>query len=132
MSGDPIHIRRALIAPEAAPARAAPYLVELERTLTCPAISKQPVLLCLRYMPEKWTIPPAALKRYLAACEKEKPPSLELLGDMLVSDLHNELIPFFLEVELSYEEDGMRHRLLRQERQPDWEDDPLLKRLDHF
>jgi hypothetical protein len=129
---DPVHTRRALIVPEAAPARAAPYLVELERSLACPAISKQPILLRLRYMPEKWAITPAHLKRYLAACEKEKPPSLEILGDMLVSDLHNELIPFFLEIELSYEAGGTRHRLLRQERQPDWEDDAILNRLSHF
>jgi 7-cyano-7-deazaguanine reductase len=132
MATDPLHLRRALLAPKAAPRTEYEYIVTLTRALKPKKLTEASATLTLRYIPDRLLLSPPALKKYAAAVEKEPHASLEALADLITGDLHNELIPLFLEVELVLEEDGTLHRVLRQERQPDWDNPGLLARLHLF
>lgn len=126
-TSDDVLKRRALLNPAPAPGRPYDYVVELRQPLF--ARTKNPITLVIRYVPEKFILAPERLNAYLKQSEKMPHDSIEALADRMLSDLLNELIPFWVEILLEQQEGEVLHRVLREERQPDWDNPSLLARL---
>ena len=82
----------------------------------------------LRYVPDKLVLDPAALARYaghLMARDHDGPEGLALT---ILADLNNETIPRWVEVACA-NRNAPQHRVLVEDRQPNWDNPALLARL---
>lgn len=123
---DPTAERRARLATTENPARRLDYLVVLKGRLVLPKGrpgDDRPVE--LRYVPDRVILAPRALDAYLAALP---PDSLEALVATVLADLNNELVPRWVAVALA---DG-QHRVIAEDRQPNWDNPELLAHLAPF
>ncbi len=116
---DPTAQRRARLATAENPARRLDYLVVLKGQLG----DGRPVE--LRYVPDRVILAPQALDHYLAAL---RPAGLEALVGTMLGDLNNELVPRWVAVALA---DG-EHRVIAEDRQPNWNNPELLAHLAPF
>jgi len=85
-------------------------------------------LVALRYVPDKLIVEPDALARYvgqLAARDHDGPEDIALA---ILADLNNETVPRWVEVACAHRP-APRHRVLVEDRQPNWDNPALLGRL---
>ena len=85
-------------------------------------------LVALRYVPDKLIVEPAALAHYvgqLAARDDDGPEDIALT---ILADLNNETVPRWVEVACAHRR-APRHRVLVEDRQPNWDNPALLARL---
>lgn len=82
----------------------------------------------LRYVPDKLVLEPAALAHYaehLMARDHDGPEALALT---ILADLNNEIVPRWVEV-VCANRHASQHRVLVEDRQPNWDNPALLARL---
>lgn len=80
--------------------------------------------LTVRYVPDLAVLEPAGFAAYLAGLDG----GLEALAMAVLDDLNNELVPRWVEV--TAERDApFPHRVVIEDRQPNWDNPPLLGRL---
>jgi NADPH-dependent 7-cyano-7-deazaguanine reductase QueF len=120
---DPVLERRARLAPEDAPSSPHEYVVDVGGKVT-----GQKVHVKVRYIPEKKILRTSAFKNYLALLHHGEE-SLEMLSNIIFSDLINEIVPFWIHVSVSEDEEGIMHQVAIEDRQPNWDNPALLSRI---
>jgi 7-cyano-7-deazaguanine reductase len=95
------------------------------------AISQAHAGLLIRYVPDGVVLEKASLGAYLEIIANTEWASLEEIATTILDDLNNEVVPRWVHVGLSGPEDenGARHSVIMEDRQPDWENPDLLARL---
>lgn len=131
-----LNARRALLAAVASPGSSRlDYVVSLTGQVAY-AGDGAPLAIVLRYVPDKWTLDPAAFARYLAVLADANLPSIEAVGVALLEDVNNEMVPRWIQVVATTaggeEEAAERHGILLEDRQPKWDNPALLSRLRGF
>jgi hypothetical protein len=116
MIEDRLDVRRAALAPVAAPAGRIEYAVRMEAAFAGGE-------LVLLYVPDRHTLHPAALDAYLALLHPASP--TEEMGLMIMEDLVNELVCRWLRVTLTKK----GKTIILEDRQPQWSNPDLLSRL---
>jgi len=87
--------------------------------------------LLIRYVPDGVVLEKESLGAYLDVIASTEWTSLEGIATAILDDLNNEVVPRWVHVSLSGPEDenGARHSVIMEDRQPDWENPDLLARL---
>ncbi len=125
----PIERRRALTCRNN-PHSGLDFLVSLEGRLTSPAGR-----VALRYVPDRLILEPAAFHDYLALLAGREGPNAEDVAVAVLQDINNEVVPRWAQVRVAEESgsgdrnDGNGHRVLVEDRQPNWDNPALLSRL---
>lgn len=119
--------RRALLVTDANPGHALDYL----NTLTGSVGNADRIT--LRYVPDKLTLRPDAFSAYLDSFAALTAQPLEQLAITILEDVDNEVIPRWVEI-AAERNDGVSavHRVLVEDRQPNWDNPGLLARLERF
>jgi len=88
----------------------------------------------LCYVPSKLVISSQAFGQYLHSLDVATDMPLESLAHTILDDLNNELIPRWIQITLIANEQGLDrgHKILIEDRQPQWDNKNLLNRLSHF
>lgn len=124
--------RRNLLAPRANPAGHTDYVVQLDSALISASLSAE-VSVTIRYIPDRDVLDAPAMSEYWRVLGTAHWPSFEDLAVTVLGDLSNVLVPRWIEIVLSADQDGgsgdRGHRVVLQERQPKWRNDALLNRL---
>ncbi|PIW26187.1 MAG: hypothetical protein COW30_16300 [Rhodospirillales bacterium CG15_BIG_FIL_POST_REV_8_21_14_020_66_15] len=123
--------RRAVLEPAANPDRNIDFVSSLAGTMTALGGS---VGVTLRYVPDALTVTPAAFIAYLKALEGVEWPSQENLATTILQDVNNEVIPRWVQVTTRRgDADGApQHKVLVEDRQPQWNNAALLAHLDQL
>ena len=122
--------RRALIATGSNPDTRLDYVIGLEGSIDA-AENIVPIVINLRYIPDKVIVEPTSFSRYLEALASINWPSLEELAVTLLSDVSNEVIARWVHVSLSAQaRQGLHtHMVMLEDRQPKWDNPQILSRL---
>ncbi|CAK0741762.1 conserved hypothetical protein [uncultured Gammaproteobacteria bacterium] len=99
------------------------YLVRLNGTT-----GAQPMRVTVRYVPDRVIVVAGALTRYCELLDKafaseEAVP--EVLAITVLDDFNNQLVPRWVEITVT----GHGHRVVIEDRQPNWDNPVLLARL---
>ena len=93
----------------------------------------QPVTINIqvRYVPDKLVVAMDEIPDYFEALAVKADDPLELLAAIILDDLNNELIPRWLNITASLDENAgpVRHSVTFEDRQPNWDNPALLARL---
>ncbi|MEQ8226891.1 MAG: hypothetical protein RIA64_02305 [Rhodospirillales bacterium] len=121
--------RRAALEPGSNPDRNIDYVSSLSNTLSA---LDGTVTVILRYVPDTSTIAPAAFAAYLKTLESIDWPSHENLATTILQDISNELVPRWVQVVTRHADgtDMAEHKILVEDRQPQWSNPDLLAHLD--
>lgn len=117
--------RRSSLAVRPNPDAKLEYLVTLEGRIG----AVPPVLVTVRYVPDRQVLVPESLDAYLAGLAEAGWETLEALGVALLDDLRNELVARWLEVVAERQGPAGLQRVLLEDRQPKWDNPTLLARL---
>jgi len=118
-----IHVRRALLITRRNPNPAHDYLCDLSTRLDRYEIS-------IRYVPDKDLAQLEDLTAYFDAVFTHPDTSPEAFASLLLDDFNNELIPRWIQITLSLNSsDPMTHRVILEDRQPNWDNAYLIQRL---
>ncbi len=124
--------RRNLLAPRTNPAGHTDYVVQLDSSLVSASLSAE-VSVTIRYIPDRDVLDAPSMSEYWRVLGTSQWPSFEDLAVAVLGDLSNVLVPRWIEIVLSADQNaggGDRgHRVVLQERQPKWRNDALLNRL---
>ncbi|WP_420549371.1 hypothetical protein [Curvivirga sp.] len=101
------------------------YLVSLGSKLTDESCCIQ-----ISYVPDKLVLKPEAFEQYLHSFDDQDVLSLEALALNVLIDLNNEVVPRWVQVRAKSE--SSNHRVLVEDRQPIWENEELLSRIQKF
>ena len=114
--------RRALLQTVSNSNQASDFLVLLE----APCCEGQ-VQIRIQYVPDRWILPSTILQPYLAALPQGQCDQLEKLALTILEDVINELVPRWVQIVASEEvpQQGA-HRILVEDRQPNWGNQALL------
>ena len=127
-------LRQSSIATTPNPIPQTDYLCHLSGKLT--SSGGQSTTVDLRYVPDKWILLPAALADYLHALNTPAQEALELTAQLLLDDLNNQLVARWLQIVLTGPPepatDIAAHRILLEDRQPQWDNPALLQRIAGF
>ena len=108
------------------------YVVIHEGTLRTEAPARQ-IALALRYVPDRLILAAEALEAYFALLSAEPWSSLEEIAAAVIEDLNNQLLARWVQVTFSARPGPSgrheAHRVLLEDRQPDWDNPSLLTRL---
>jgi 7-cyano-7-deazaguanine reductase len=109
------------------------YVTSLSGEVNLAAVDK-PLLLQLRYVPDRVILEPASFIAYLAHLSVQDWDSLERLATTILDDMNNELVARWVQVTIDSGSatDGAprHHRVFLQDSQPNWNNAELLNRLD--
>ena len=85
----------------------------------------------LYYVPDKYVLNPISFEHYLMALDQTDWQNLETLALAILDDINNEVVPRWVQILIQSTNDksGNGHRVLVQDRQPNWDNAPLLDRL---
>ncbi|VAX02455.1 hypothetical protein MNBD_ALPHA03-498 [hydrothermal vent metagenome] len=110
------------------PYRNKTYVVSITQEIT---LNQKTYLFGLRYIPDKLILDHDGLADYLRQMLAHKTTKAEKLGHDILEDVTNHIIPKWIEVNLVDEENnqGQNIWVTIEGRQPNWENDALLKRL---
>ena len=126
--------RQSAIATTPNPIPQTDYLCHLSGKLT--SSGGQTITVELRYVPDKWILLPAALADYLHALSPPDREALELTASLVIDDLNNQLVARWLQIVLigppEAGADITAHRILLEDRQPQWDNPALLQRIAGF
>ena len=86
---------------------------------------------CFHYVPDKYVLNPISLEHYLMALDQTDWQNLETLALAILDDINNEVVPRWVQIliQSTNNKSGNGHRVLVQDRQPNWDNAPLLDRL---
>lgn len=120
--------RRAVLAPAPNPDRNIDFVSSLSGRLTALGGS---IDVALRYVPDALTVSPAAFTAYLRALEGGDWPSHENLATTILQDVSNELVPRWVQIvtRRGAADDVSEHKILVEDRQPQWNNAALLAHL---
>lgn len=118
--------RRAALAASANPAPRHDYAISLAASFAGP--DGTVLHLEVRYVPDRVIIRPDCLKPYLDRLSAGGG-GKEDLALAVLDDLNNEVVPRWIEVTISADSDGTAHRVVMQDRQPQWDNPALLERI---
>ena len=118
--------RRAALATSPNPAPRHDYVVSL--TSRFAATDGKTLSLELRYVPDRFVMQADSLTPYFdsvsaAGC------GLEEIAIAVLEDVNNEVVPRWIEVSVTADEGGIGRRVTLQDRQPHWDNPPLLARI---
>lgn len=110
------------------PHRNKTYTVSIVQEIT---LGNQIFLFGLRYVPDKLLLNHDSLAGYLEQILANNSKKPEILAHDILEDIIDQVIPKWIEVNLKHEENkfGQNVLITIEDRQPDWQDDGLLKRL---
>lgn len=87
----------------------------------------------LRYVPDAKTLQPARFTAYLETLESFDWPSHENLATTILQDVSNELVPRWVQI-ITHQDGGAdgspEHKVLVEDRQPQWNNAALLANLE--
>lgn len=110
------------------------YLCHLSGKLT--SSGGQTISVDLRYVPDKWILLPSALSDYLHSLNPPDKEALELTAQVVLDDLNNQLVARWLQIVLTGPRESgadiTAHRILLEDRQPQWDNPALLHRIAGF
>jgi len=94
-------------------------------------LNQQAYLFGLRYVPDKLLLNHEGLATYLKQKFAGEATKAEILAHDILEDITNHIIPKWIEINLVNEENthGQNIWVTIEDRQPDWQNDALLKRL---
>lgn len=120
--------RRAVLAPASNPDRNIDFVSSLSGRLAALGGS---IDVALRYVPDALTVSPTAFAAYLRALEGGDWPSHENLATTILQDVSNELVPRWVQIVTRRGgADGVpEHKILVEDRQPQWNNAALLAHL---
>lgn len=125
--------RRNLIQHADNPSSHVDYVITLRTELTL-ANQNTPVRVVIRYVPDKHIMTPAAMETYMRHVRQEGWDTLEDLATTIADDFKNELLTRWCHVLIKGDLiiDGIvgEHSIFSEDRQPGWENEKLLSRLD--
>jgi 7-cyano-7-deazaguanine reductase len=105
------------------------YVVELTGTVATGTVT-------VRYVPDRWLLDSQAFHNYLENLKNSNIETPEATGIAILDDFNNEVVPRWLQVTLALPGgDGTaraEHRILLEDRQPNWDNLPLLSHLRRF
>lgn len=84
--------------------------------------------LAVRYVPDRLIADPAGFAAYLRALAGPAGGGLEALALAVLDDLNNELVPRWAEV-TAERSAPLPHRVVVEDRQPNWDNPPLFARM---
>lgn len=127
--------RRGLIETANNPEPRLDYVVALEGHMAT-GDGTVPNAITLCYVPDRLIIDPASFGRYLKALSEVEWRSLEDLAVTILTDVNNEAVARWVHVTASTHEAGQsgldRHTVTLEDRQPSWDNAPLLSRLKKY
>ena len=120
-------LRREQLAAELAPETKTDYLITLNSETDA---SKTQIQLC--YVPDKYVLNPISFEHYLSTLYQTDWQNLETLALAILDDINNEVVPRWAQIVLNSGNDksSSGHRVLVEDRQPNWENVSLLRRLE--
>jgi 7-cyano-7-deazaguanine reductase len=118
--------RRAHLITDINPETATDYLVTLHGDAVTADASVR-----LFYVPDKYVLQPDGFSDYLSTLSQHAWENLESLALAILDDINNEVVPRWVQivVQRSNEQAEHGHRVLVEDRQPNWDNPPLLDRL---
>ncbi|HAA92490.1 MAG TPA: hypothetical protein DCS82_05920 [Rhodospirillaceae bacterium] len=121
--------RRAHLVTDTNPETAADYLVTLNGDAETTDASVR-----IFYVPDKFVLQPNGFAAYLSALDLEHWDNLETLALAILDDINNEVVPRWVQITVQRTTDGTEHghRVLAEDRQPKWDNPPLLARLSQW
>lgn len=119
-------LRREQLAAELAPKSKMDYLVTLKSETDS---SKTQIQLC--YVPDKYVLNRISFEHYLSTLNQTNWQNLETLALEILDDINNEVVPRWAQIVLNSANDKSSngHRVLVEDRQPNWENVSLLRHL---
>ncbi len=91
------------------------------------------VQILIQYVPDRLILPEGILPTYLAALPQSQCDQLEKLALTILEDVNNELVPRWVQIVASEEVSQQgAHRVLVEDRQPNWANQTLLTRVRHL
>ncbi len=113
------------------PNREVDYVVFLGGTVRPRGVAT-PLSVTLRYVPDRLILESGGWQRYLAALSAESMSALEELAARVLFDASNEVVPRWLSVVVSDDTSGPSHKVVVEDRQPNWDNPDLLRRIPHI
>lgn len=92
-------------------------------------VPRSQVRVVLRYIPGKRMIEHRSWDAYLGALGELLPEGIEAIAYAILEDLNNELVPRWVEILVELDSG---HKILLEDRQPNWDNPALLARLAPF
>jgi len=127
--------RRSLISTARNPDARIDYVADLDGQIPG-AGGVEPMLVSLRYVPDRLVLVPASYGAYLDALQDNDWSSLEHVAVTVLDDINDEVVARWVQVRISGPESGhadiLRHNVLVEDRQPGWDNQALLSRLKQF
>lgn len=125
--------RRKLLITAANPAQRLDYVITIARKLSLGSGAGEAAL-ALRYIPDRLILDQAAIAAYMRALEQLAGTGLEALAHTLLDDISNELVPRWVEVNLTQtaaptDAPGTFYTVTMEDRQPNWSNPQVLSRL---
>jgi len=120
---------RALLTIQPNPGGRLDYVVELTGAVGAGTVT-------VRYVPDKWLLDSQAFHNYLENLKNSNAETPEAIGIAILDDFNNEVVPRWLQVTLALpggdETARAEHRILLEDRQPNWDNPSLLSHLQRF
>jgi 7-cyano-7-deazaguanine reductase len=124
--------RRKLLAPIPNPDTDHEIMVQLERLVTFPENQKS-INVRIMYVPDRLVLPSENLESYFSVISNADYNSLESLAVRILDDINNEIVPCWVQVDIStLGKDGSEEvntLITAIDRQPDWDNPNLLSRI---
>ena len=127
-----LHTRRILLETDNNPDRRLDYVVTLQGRVRHGSQVQLSALVRLRYIPDALILPPQSFIDYLDALSKADWPSLEQLSNTILDDFNNEIVPRWVQLNVSAPFEGEvegEHSVTLEDRQPTWSNEHLIARL---
>ena len=86
----------------------------------------------LRYVPGNYILHPAAWQQYLTTLGTMSWDSMEKLAVTMVGDTNDHLVPRWIEISLTSNRAGTDMQVIIDDREPGWNNENILARLDSF
>lgn len=126
-------LRRNHILTDANPRSKLDYVITVRRTLVPIRVQEAPTekaIMSLRYVPDREILSAKNnLQDYIQAVREEEWENMAMLSASLLDDLTNALVPRWIELHLDMTGLG---QIYMQDRQPKWDNRPLLDRLERW
>jgi len=114
------------------PDRRLDYVVSLQGRVQHSSKDQQNALVRLRYIPDALILSPQPFIAYLDALSSLEWPSLEQLSNVILDDFNNEVVPRWVQLNLSAPFEGDvegEHSVTLEDSQPKWDNQRLVSRL---
>lgn len=128
MSTDQQH-RRSILRINKNPERSLDYISVLSGRFT-PVADTVEHHVRLRYVPASAILDANAWQEYLSCVGNLSWASIEELTAIIVADANDQLVPRWIEVSITAIRDGTEHWVIMDDKQPGWDNEDILARLD--